>query len=164
MPGALKIGRTHRTSDARARELSRPSGIPADFEVVYDVVVSDVVAAERAAHSALAEARISRSREFFRVSIREAVRLVQQIAKRYPVDEEAEAIEAEILPLLERRMRRWLRRELVSVKFVQFSDLCLLRVTEQADVTKPDAHQTAIDLIRQPYFVTCRCSRWALMV
>ena len=43
-------------------------------------------------------------------------------------------------------MRRWLRRELVSVKFVQFSDLCILRVTEQSDVRKPEAHQTAIDL------------------
>lgn len=48
-----------------------------------------------------------------------------KIAKKYPMNQEADAIEAEILPLLERRMRRWLRRELVSVKFVQFSDLRL---------------------------------------
>jgi hypothetical protein len=114
--------------------------------VIYDIVVSDVVSAERAVHSALDKLRISASREFFRISIREAVKLVEQIAKKYPVDEDVEAIEAEILPLLEKRMRRWLRRELVSVKFVQFSDLCILRVTEQPDVTRPEAHQTAIDL------------------
>lgn len=96
--------------------------------------------------SALAKVRISASREFFTISIREAVKLAQQIGKKYPVDEGVDAIESEILPLLERRMRRWLRRELVSVKFVQFSDLCILRVTEQPDVTNPEASQAAIDL------------------
>jgi hypothetical protein len=126
--------------------LSRPTGIPADFEVIYDVVVSDISSAEREVHSALAAVRINAFREFFKISIREAVKLVQQIANKYSVDEKAEAIETEILPLLERRMRRWLRRELVSVKFVQYSDLCILRVTEQPDVTSSEAQQTAIDL------------------
>jgi hypothetical protein len=68
------------------------------------------------------------------------------VARRYPVDEDSEAIEVEILDLLEKRMRRWLRRELVSVKFVQYSDICILRVTEQSDVANPEAHQIAIDL------------------
>ena len=145
MPGILKIGKTERTAGKRVKELSRPTGVPAKFEIVYDEVVSDVDSAERTIHSALAEVRIG-DKEFFRVSMREAVKLLQSIAKRFPVDEEVEAIECEILPLLVKRMRRWLRRELVSVKFVQFSDLCILRVTEQLDVTKPEAHQTAIDL------------------
>lgn len=145
MPGILKIGKTERTVELRAQELSRPTGVPGKFEIVYDVIVSDVNAAEHAIHSALAGVRVD-PKEFFRVSLRDAVKLLQAIAKQFAVDEEAEAIECEILPLLEKRMRRWLRRELVSVKFVQFSDLCILRVTEQPDVRKPEAHQTAIDL------------------
>jgi hypothetical protein len=71
---------------------------------------------------------------------------VQGVSNQFRVDEEADASEIEILPQLEDRMRRWLRREIVSVKFVQFSDLCLLRVTEQPDLTKIDAFQSAIDL------------------
>jgi T5orf172 domain len=146
MPSLVKIGRTWRTSDERASELSRPTGVPDDFEVIFEAVVSDVIAAERTVHQVLSEKRVPSRKEFFEVSVREGIRTVMEVAKRYPVDEEAEAIEAEILPLLERRMRRWLRRELVSVKFVQFSDICILRVTEQPDLTQREAHQIAIDL------------------
>ncbi|GAB3933459.1 hypothetical protein GCM10027614_04390 [Micromonospora vulcania] len=62
------------------------------------------------------------------------------------MDEGIEAEGVEILPQLEKRMRRWLRREIVSVEFVQFSDLCVLRVIEQPDVTRVDALQTVVDL------------------
>lgn len=146
MPEILKIGQTTRDAETRARELSRPTGIPADFEIIYDEVVSDVNAAEEEIHSLLSARRVNKSREFFRIGIRDAIKIVQNVSKQFLVDEEAEASEIEILPQLESRMRRWLRREIVSIKFVQFSDLCLLRVTEQPDLTKIDAFQTAVDL------------------
>jgi hypothetical protein len=146
MPEILKIGQTVRDVETRARELSRATGVPADFEVIYDEVVSDVNAAEDKIHSVLSAQRVNKSREFFRVGIRDAIRTVQDVGKQFAVDEDAEANELEILPQLENRMRRWLRREIVSLKFVQFSDLCLLRVTEQPDLTKIDAFQTGIDL------------------
>lgn len=146
MPGIVKIGQTTRDVTRRVHELSRPTGVPAEFEVVYSEVVSDVDSAESEIHAAMADFRVNRSREFFRVKIFDAIRGVQSVCQRYGVDEEAEGMEIEILPSLEQRMRRWLRRELVSVKFVQLPDLCFLRVTEQPDISRIDAIQTAIDL------------------
>ncbi|MET8158386.1 GIY-YIG nuclease family protein [Sphaerisporangium sp. NPDC005289] len=146
MPGILKIGQTTRDTTTRVRELSRATGVPADFEVIYDEIVSDVDAAESEIHSELSHLRINKAREFFRIGIRDAIKITQRIAREFEVDESADAVEVEILPSIENRMRRWLRREIVSVKFVQFPDLCLLRVTEQPDVRKIDAFQTAVDL------------------
>lgn len=146
MPGILKIGRTVRDVKSRVHELSRASGVPVQFEVIYDEVVSDVVLAEQRIHAELSAWRVNNAREFFRIGIRDAIEVVQSISRQFAIDEEAEAGEIEILPRLENRMRRWLRREIVSVKFVQFPDLCLLRITEQPDPAKIDAYQTAIDL------------------
>jgi hypothetical protein len=146
MPEILKIGQTTRNTEMRARELSRPTGVPTDFEIIYDEIVSDVNAAEEKIHALLSARRVNKSREFFRIGIRDAIKVVQSVSKQFSVDEETEASEIEVLPQLESRMRRWLRREIVSVKFVQFPDLCLLRVTEQPDPTKIDAFQTAVDL------------------
>lgn len=146
MPGLLKIGQTRRDPEARARELSRATGVPDEFEIIYDEVVSNVGGAEAAIHAQLAAVRVNKLREFFRVDIRTAIKVVQQVCKTYAVDEESEAEGIEILPQLEKRMRRWLRREIVSVEFVQFSDLCIVRVTEQPELKSADAFQTAIDL------------------
>ncbi len=146
MPGLVKIGLTTRSPEVRARELSRATGVPDEFEIIYDEIVSDADRAEAAIHELLAASRVNRAREFFRIDIRNAIKAVQQICKSFPVDEESEAVSVEVLPLLEVRMRRWLRRELVAVAFVQFSDLCLLRVTEQPDLRLDDAIQTMIDL------------------
>jgi hypothetical protein len=146
MRGIVKIGQTTRDVTTRVQELSRPTGVPTEFELVYSEVVSDVDSAESEIHAALADFRVNKSREFFRVSIFDAIQIVKSVSGRYRVDEEADGTEVEILPSLEQRMRRWLRRELVSVKFVQFPDLCFLRVTEQPDILRIDAYQTAIDL------------------
>ncbi|WP_410665972.1 GIY-YIG nuclease family protein [Amycolatopsis sp. lyj-84] len=145
-PGALKIGRTKQDAVARARELSRATGVPQPFEVLCDVVVSDAVAAEREIHAALSDERVNPRREFFRVKMRDAVRLVLEVAARYPVNPEAESEEIDILPALEGRMRRWLRNDLVGLHFVQYSDLCLLRMTFQPVVDSPDAYEVVFDL------------------
>ncbi|WP_435124898.1 GIY-YIG nuclease family protein [Micromonospora tulbaghiae] len=146
MPGLLKIGQTTRDPETRAREISRATGVPGDFEIIYDEIVSDVDSAEAAIHAQLAALRVNRPREFFRIDIRAAIRAVQQVCRNFAVDEHSEAEGVEILPELETRMRRWLRREIVSVEFVQFSDLCLLRVTEQPNITSVNAFQTVVDL------------------
>jgi T5orf172 domain len=146
MPGVLKIGRTTRESTERAREISRPTGVPTEYEVIYDQVVNDASAAEREIHSLLRPHRINPQREFFRISIREAIRHVQEICSRYPVNEAREAVEIDALPGLEGRMRRWLRRDLVAVKFVQYSDLCLIKWVTQPDFRKLAAYESVFDL------------------
>ncbi|MEV4993318.1 GIY-YIG nuclease family protein [Streptomyces niveus] len=146
MPGVLKIGRTGRESAERAREISRATGVPEEYEVIYDQVVSDASAAEKQIHSLLRSHRVNPKREFFRISIREAIRHVQESCARYPVNEAREAVELDALPGLEDRMRRWIRRDLVAVKFVQYSDLCLIKWVLQPDFRKIAAHENIFDL------------------
>src|SRR5271157_871225 len=84
MPGLLKIGKTRRTSDVRVEELSEATGVPADFIVAFEVPVSDCDAAESEIHSELANFRFTQNREFFKISLRQAVRAVNEIAAKFP--------------------------------------------------------------------------------
>jgi hypothetical protein len=68
MPGLVKIGRTTRLSDDRVAELSAATGVPAAFEVFFELKVEDCEAAERAAHAELSACRFRGEREFFRLA------------------------------------------------------------------------------------------------
>lgn len=57
-----KIGRTHRTPQARLRQWSNGAGV--ELEYVAAVAVNDAVTAEAELHAALADSRVSR-RELF---------------------------------------------------------------------------------------------------
>jgi hypothetical protein len=72
MPGLLKVGQTTRSPEERALELAT-TGVPTPFEVEVAWPVDDVREAERQAHEALAKFRVSESREWFRVSVPEAL-------------------------------------------------------------------------------------------
>jgi T5orf172 domain len=64
MPDLIKIGRTERTSPERAAEISRATGVPAEFNVVYDAVVTDCAQVESLIHQDFASRRVTRNREF----------------------------------------------------------------------------------------------------
>ncbi|MEU9098987.1 GIY-YIG nuclease family protein [Streptomyces sp. NPDC048361] len=104
IPGIVKIGRTARKLTERVREISRPTGVPADYEAIYDQIVSDARAAENELHSLLRDHRVNPQKEFFRISVRDAIRAVQGVAERYRVNEARDSIEVEVLPDLEKRM------------------------------------------------------------
>ena len=65
----FKVGRTQRDPVVRAKELSRPSGVPSEFEVVHSVFVSDCGKVERHLHERLLGYRINENREFFAAPI-----------------------------------------------------------------------------------------------
>lgn len=142
----VKIGKTHRTADVRALELAKPTGVPDKFEIVFDEIVSDVDKAEKAIHRKLEKCRVNSSREFFEISIRDAIKTVQSVTKEYEVHSDEETGRIDILPRLEARMRRWLREDLVSVTFHQFSDLCVVKWVTQPTLTAIDAIEHIFDL------------------
>ncbi|MBI3467232.1 MAG: GIY-YIG nuclease family protein, partial [Planctomycetes bacterium] len=80
LPGLLKIGRTTKTPQERARSLSGTS-VPTDFTLVYSVYVRDCAAAERMIHAHLARYREKRNREFFRLPAKEAIRELSKVAR-----------------------------------------------------------------------------------
>lgn len=80
MPGLLKIGRTDRRPEARARELAASTGVPSEFCVEFSVLVADSMSAERFVHKTLEDKgyRNSKNREFFSVSLEEASEVIRQ--------------------------------------------------------------------------------------
>jgi hypothetical protein len=80
MPGLVKIGRTTRTAEERAREISAGTGVPADFEVAWEEEFSDCEMAERIIHERLNKHRPNQGREFFRIQLQDAIREVQKHA------------------------------------------------------------------------------------
>lgn len=92
MPGLHKIGKTTRSSQARAHELYQ-TGVPAPFKVEYEVFSPDCSWLERAVHEELSDSREDFSREFFRVDRDEA----RYVLDRLHVEQVSDLI-AEFLP------------------------------------------------------------------
>ncbi len=84
--GLLKIGGTARTVEDRVRELST-TGVPSRFAIVYSARVSDWEEAESEIFAALADRRYEPQREFFEMSVQEAITIVSGIASKHPVVE-----------------------------------------------------------------------------
>lgn len=90
MPGLLKTGRT--TNVGRRRdELSSATGVPVSFDVEHFAEVCDSEYAEADVHAILYKSRINPDREFFRVSLNEALEAFA-VAIRVDVNRHATAI------------------------------------------------------------------------
>lgn len=76
MPGLVKIGLTSWLPEDRAKHLDTTS-IPEPFDVAYRTATSRPEAVERKAHKLLGGNRKRSNREFFRVSVEEAVEAVR---------------------------------------------------------------------------------------
>ncbi|WP_414552269.1 GIY-YIG nuclease family protein [Anabaena sp. CCY 0017] len=70
-PDQVKIGRTEKDSEIRARKLWT-TGVPTPFLVIYDELVSDCEVVESHLHERFAAYRVNSCREFFRIPVREA--------------------------------------------------------------------------------------------
>jgi hypothetical protein len=82
MPGLLKIGCTTRAPHERRLEL-HTTGVPTAFDIEYACEVADCWACEQAAHRALDRYRIVPNREFFKVSIKTAIKKIQAVIGPY---------------------------------------------------------------------------------
>ena len=85
----VKIGKTTNSPEERAAELST-TGLPHSFVVAYAERVSDCDRVERLVHDKLGEYRVNPNREFFRVSVRDAIQAVLEIAGPFRADGSSE--------------------------------------------------------------------------
>ena len=74
----VKIGRTTKKPEERANDLSG-TGSPHPFKVAYSVYVSDCRTVEQKVHEHLADYRLCKDREFFKVSVEEAKAAIENI-------------------------------------------------------------------------------------
>lgn len=81
MPDLVKVGKTTRSPNSRAQELSGVSGVPTPFIVVYDQLFEDCSAAEEFLHTLLKQKgyRESDNREFFRAPVSEIIHIITQM-------------------------------------------------------------------------------------
>lgn len=85
MPGLIKIGMTTRDPYVRASELASQTGIPTKFEVAYAVKVNDSYSVEQSVHEKLGRYRINKNREFFKIDVNKAKKIIDNESKRYQV-------------------------------------------------------------------------------
>lgn len=82
-PEFIKIGLTTLDPKERAKQLSTGTGIPAPYAVAWKIHVSDCRVVEQMAHAKLAIHRVRNNREFFRLSVEEAIEVISTIAMTY---------------------------------------------------------------------------------
>jgi hypothetical protein len=80
--GIVKIGKTQRDPDERAKELSSATAVPEPFFVIYQAFFNDWDKAEIFVHTKLEKFRVANNREFFKVAIPIAVDTIIE-AKNY---------------------------------------------------------------------------------
>lgn len=81
--GIIKIGFTNKpTPQERAQELSKHTGVPTEFIVVYAVKVPNAHSVETQVHRILQDKRARDNREFFDCTVAQAVQTIQSVAGR----------------------------------------------------------------------------------
>lgn len=97
MPGLVKVGRTTRSVEGRAKEISDGTGVPLPFDVVGSFLFPDCVAAEAEAHTRLCDKRLSDNREFFRCEEQLAVVVIEDLQREMVEDWVEEFIPDQII-------------------------------------------------------------------
>ena len=77
-PTLLKIGRTTKSPQERADELST-TGAPEKFVVVHSVLTKDCVLLEQSLHEYYKDKRYNKNREFFEVSVADVIQKLDEI-------------------------------------------------------------------------------------
>ncbi len=76
--GIVKIGKSQNSPDEQARELSSATGIATPFLVAYSSYFKECNAAEIFVHAQLENNRLADNREFFQVSVQQAIEVVRE--------------------------------------------------------------------------------------
>lgn len=87
MPGMVKIGYTNNEPDVRVKEINRATGIPTDFVVEFALPCVNGYEVEQLVHEELEDLRVNNRKEFFKVSVEDAVYLIQEIGEDYEIKE-----------------------------------------------------------------------------
>lgn len=83
MPNLVKIGFTSKEPDKRAEQISRGTGVPIKFTVEYAFRCFNGEALENEIHKYLKPYRINNQKEFFQVTIEEAIKTIELLGQRY---------------------------------------------------------------------------------
>jgi len=87
LKGMVKIGKTQKSPDERATELSSSTGVPTPFYVAYKIYVSDCDQAEKYMHTLLSSKgyRVSSNREFFKIPLDEVIKMMIDVETNFQI-------------------------------------------------------------------------------
>lgn len=125
MRGLVKIGLTERTLKERAKEL-RGTGVPDEFIVIYDELVTDCKLVEKRLHTRFDDYRYQPNREFFQIPIREAVRGLMEESVGFLVPHIGANSGVEILPDLKKKYPSYLKSDFYSIKITHSDGIVYL--------------------------------------
>lgn len=93
--GMIKVGKTTKDPDERAKELSSATGVATPFIVVFKRLFNNCHTAEKIAHGILEErgCRVNDSREFFAIDIPDAINVILQIPDEEYYEEDDDLFE-----------------------------------------------------------------------
>lgn len=82
-PNLLKIGSTTKAPEDRAKDLSKGTGVPQEFEVIwaYNCFKAEIV--EREVHKKLKKYRVNNQREFFEIDLQTAINSIEEIGLKH---------------------------------------------------------------------------------
>lgn len=104
MSGMIKVGKTTNHPNKRMSEL-RTTGVPTPFVLELSLCVNDCHASERAAHITLDKYRVTGDREFFKISVKSAMKLILPVIGDYTFDYANSAYDIE-------EVERWFHEKL----------------------------------------------------
>jgi hypothetical protein len=79
IPEMVKIGYTKNDPIERANQLSKSTGVPTPFNVVYSYSCFNGERIEKAVHKHFRKQRVSNQREFFYVTVNEAITIIESM-------------------------------------------------------------------------------------
>jgi len=117
--GLIKIGKTSRTSNERARELSNTS-TPYPFIVAFEVFSNNFSEVAKKLHLELADFRVSNNREFFRFPLKKAIKLLIEENSKHQLNQREDRFEAiSIFKEMQERFCGELKQNITSIRIVQ---------------------------------------------
>ena len=104
-PESIKIGQTGKDPEERRKDLGS-TGVLEDFVLEYRALSEDYESLEKEVHKSLSESRVRADREFFRVSVPEAINTIREIAgDRIETDKVFYVSPEELIRIAEEKIR-----------------------------------------------------------
>ena len=82
-PNLVKIGFTDRNAEDRAKEISRATGVALPFKVQWVFHCYNGKELEGRVHRHLKEYRVNKDREFFNISVKEAIKVIIDLGQKF---------------------------------------------------------------------------------
>lgn len=83
MPDILKIGYTKLDPSIRSKQISNSTGVPLEFQVEWAYKCFNGEEIEKETHIYLQKHRLNKSREFFKITLEEAIEIIERIGNKY---------------------------------------------------------------------------------